>query len=132
MATVEHEPVREVVQVTTADVLNRAADLLEEFGHCKFWPAKDEDGLYVLPTEHRAVTFCLTGAIERALFDLSGWRWRENRDDKTCAGYRLLRGCAEAVWATGVPRNNEPQWNNEPGRTKAEVVAKLRDAARNV
>lgn len=116
MSIVERERVEtEVVTppVTTKDVLHRAADLLEEFGWCQGNSALAEDGEAVFSQnfetdKRRRVAFCHNGAIKQAKIDLgfhgqTGWG-----DD---AAFR---------------------WNDEPGRTKAEVVTRLRNAAESL
>jgi hypothetical protein len=109
-------------QSLRTQVLNYAAYLIEEFGWCQFAPARDECGILCMPQDERAVSFCLTGAVERAIFDLmDGWDIR----------------------ASGIPpeirirKNNDPgkspaldpNWNNAPERTRDEVVARLRERA---
>lgn len=107
--------------VTVADVLTRAADLLEEFGWCKFRPAEDDCGK---PTHVMASTargFCLLGAICRAEIEYGsrksyGGDWDRFPLGDVAHRWRPIIGVADF-------------WNDDPGRTKAEVVAKLREAA---
>jgi hypothetical protein len=112
----------EVERPTVKDVLVRAADLLEEFGWCQFHPALDADGWSCQPCDSWAMSFCLTGSVERALFDLSG---HNPREEGWPAWFRL---------STRPKRKGQkplltPEWNNAAERTKAEVVARLREAA---
>ena len=107
MTTIERERVRTVAapaEVTAADVLERAADLLEEFGWCQ-----DDYG------SRREGTLCLFGAFQEARRDfglpMSGW------SEDYLRPFRAV-GILAPIW-----------WNDRPGRTKAEVVAKLREAA---
>lgn len=122
MSVVEREHVE--TQVTTRDVLHRAADLLEEFGWAQNYYAFSDSGCHVEPTSSAAVRFCAVGAMTRAAWDLT----RDEHDfDPDVAlglvGYRAFDGRGR-VTSCGVPA-----WNDAPGRTKAEVVQKLRDAA---
>ena len=97
-----------------AEVLERAADLIEPEGK---WTqdafARTEKGFPIGPREDNAACFCLRGAIIRA-GDFSTER------EFPAAINRALRlsTAARAV-----------RWNDAPGRTQSEVVAKLREAA---
>lgn len=112
---VETRPEVEVTrhEVTTADVLERAADLLEEFGWCQQHYALTEEGEISLPDQGDAVQFCAAGAAMRSMFDFGLENWT--------GGHGLVK----AAFGGEASR-----WNDEPGRTKEEVVARLREAAR--
>jgi hypothetical protein len=97
----ERAPV--TTKVTTADVLNRAADLLEEFGWCQGRAGSKAEG-----------TMCLDRAIGEAEKDL---------------GILLARARTTLSEHIGIPLPFI--WNDTPGRTKEEVVRALREAARN-
>jgi hypothetical protein len=112
-----------IAPVTTREALHRAADLLEEFGWCQFHPAKDDDGWGCLPYDKEARSFCLTGSVERAIFDLTGHRMRY---DGPYPGIKITMSRPDGY--TGEPKFS-PEWNNDPSRTKADVVAVLREAA---
>lgn len=111
MTIVERETVRECVPVTTADVLNRAADLLEsgEWGWCQ-GGARIGDGL------------CMLGAVAAAVGRVPAGKGIDLDHD---ARYVAAR---EALAANNSGLGT---WNDVLGRTKAEVVARLREAARN-
>jgi hypothetical protein len=96
--------------VTTADVLNRAADLLEEFGWRQESTGSRQDG-----------SMCAVGAIYEASEDFGFPAFSETAR-QACA----IDGFPDELemWPLAV-------WNDEPGRTKAEVVARLREAARS-
>lgn len=96
-------PQSPVVEVSVADVLTRAADLLEEFG----WRQGDYGS-------KREGTFCMLGAVDAACGDLGA----NFHNDGVCLALYKSFEDASVV-----------KWNDAPGRTKAEVVAKLRDAA---
>src|SRR5689334_11279831 len=104
MSVVEVAPRTETV--TEADVLERAADLLEEFGWCQHAPARDEFGLGITPLDRGAVSFCMTGAFERAIFDLTGLSWREMGTGELIQ--RTGWSVKKHTRAVGVP-DNEPQ-----------------------
>lgn len=93
------------VKVTDADVLTRAADLLEEFGWCQYDLGSKEKG-----------HFCALGAINAAVLDVGA----KGRD----GAMELLRRSANMSPGIGIVR-----FNNAEGRTRDEVVAKLREAA---
>lgn len=109
MNIVEREVVEApaVVPVTTRDVLHRAADLLEEFGWCQYDVGGKDRG------------FCVMGAVMEANRDYG----RDYFQDHAVLG-NLVWGDLPRDWG-GFPID----WNNAPGRTKAEVVARLREAA---
>lgn len=117
MSVVERERVEEAKrEVTEADVLHRAADLLEEFGWCQGDDAKDADGRSLIdPTSPRAVSFCVGGAYTRACDDLG-------RDTHALSIMHLKE-------VLGVSELFVYLWNDRPGRTKQEVVSALRSAA---
>lgn len=106
--------------VTDADVLERAADLLEEFEHAKGFYAKDLNGWHTTPCASNVTSFCISGAVARALVDLG---IGEGDDGKY--GFRFLfsRGVFDPVSESAV------RWNDMPDRTRGEVVARLRGAA---
>lgn len=97
-----------VTPVTTRDVLHRAADLLEEFGWVQYDCGGKDRG------------FCLLGAVLEA-----------NRDFGRNV-YADLESLGDLVWS-GLPRRTwgsfPIDWNNASGRTKEEVVTRLREAA---
>lgn len=90
-------------RATPSDVLLRAADLLTEFGWRQMHVGSKRQG-----------AFCAYGATNEAARDLVAPRevWQEAR--------RRLR---DAVGRSVA------HWNDDPARTKAEVVSKLREAA---
>ncbi|MGI4744926.1 MAG: DUF6197 family protein [Janthinobacterium lividum] len=95
---------------TVAEVLDAAADLLTSEGA---WTqgaqARRADGKQVMADGPNAVCWCLIGATEAADPEYFG-------TDADRVLYHLL----------GV---DIVEWNDAPGRTQAEVVAKLREAA---
>jgi hypothetical protein len=90
-------------EVTEADVLHRAADLLEEFGWCQVKWGSKEDGY-----------FCAHGALMAAATDLG-------------LGCGPVFGKAEQ--RIRELHGSILGWNDQLGRTKEEVVAGLREAA---
>jgi hypothetical protein len=111
LAIIEQERAVEVSSpaVTTSDILHRAADLLEEFGWCQGVEAKDQDGFSCNPFRGSVAQLCMGGAVRRARFEFGGVSELDNPYD----------------WHEAI----DPNWNDQPGRTKAEVVARLRHAA---
>lgn len=100
MSTIELERTETVV--SPADVLNRAADLIEEKGLAKRVFAA-ADGSH-----------CAWGAMLEAGYALG----------------ELSLEAAETLMLAVVPRGESiPFWNDRPERTQAQVVAKLREAA---
>jgi hypothetical protein len=101
-----------VVPVTRRDVLRRAADLLEEFGWCQMDEARAGDEP-VSVNDSRVDRFCIGGAVRRALIELTAAEHDNHPYDYI-----------GQVWD-----GNIVDWNDAPGRTKSEVVARLREAA---
>lgn len=97
---------------TVAEVLERAADLLEEYDWCQGEFAKDSDGCAVVWESDKAQSFCALGVAYRAWSDLGQPHFPLVT---SMQGYLDVRDVTA--------------WNDEPGRTKAEVIAKLREAA---
>lgn len=101
----------EQAALSVADVLDRAADLIEPEGA---WtqgaPARTAGGRGTDSGDREAVCFCAIGAINRAGY----WDWP------------LTSACWKAVEDTTV---GLAKWNDAPERTQAEVVAALRAAA---
>src|SRR4051812_6319473 len=99
--------------LTVAEVLERAADLIEPEGAWTqgVW-ARDASGAGD-PDVGQEVCFCAFGAIY-----------------KSC-GYRFGEVGLAALTAVGdeVDGFRIQEWNDAPNRTQAEVVAKLREAA---
>ena len=95
-----------------ADVLDKAADLIEPEGA---WTqgaeARDANGEELSYPYDDAVCFCAGGAVWKA-----GHEW-----SVAISAWRLFQST--------VPYEDGPEWNDEPERTQAEVVAKLREAA---
>lgn len=129
MSVIEREVVTTAPprEVTTSDVLHRAADLIEEFGWCKSVAARDSEGAKVSPLSNRAISFCLAGAITRAAADLgyegsAGYPY----DNELAPDYQL----ADKVWGGHCLDLATASWNfNDKAASKAEVVNALRSKA---
>jgi hypothetical protein len=99
----------------TADVLDRAADLILQKGWTQEVHARDESGDSDFVTADSAVCFCALGAISAA--------YGSDPSDETGVDAQFhLRKVLPAYASI-------PDWNDDPVRTKDEVVAKLREAA---
>lgn len=100
--------------MSVAEVLNKAADLLEKPGA---WTrgtyARDSAGQLVASSDHTATCWCAMGATIRAAFSL---------------GTRSGDAIEQIAKFAG---DNIGAWNDAPGRTQAEVVAALRQAAKD-
>jgi len=103
-----------MTDLTIADVLERAADLIEPEGK---WTqgesARTADGQVVFAPHKDAVCWCLYGAIAQ----VGGANCDFN--STTYLASRFIEKGEETLAA----------WNDAPERTQAEVVAKLREAA---
>lgn len=105
--------------ISVADVLERAADLIEPEGAwTQGWFARDKEGEEVNITSPRAVCFCALGAIGRIAGDFGSFTWRVREFAEAAAGL--------AATATQV---GLVAFNDAPTRTQGEVVSALREAA---
>lgn len=102
MSTIEAPSVAPAV--TRRDVLHRAADLLEEFGWWQFGYGSKQAG-----------KFCALGAVDEALRDLG------------CEA--MSSSFASMPLYESLNGGSVVDWNDAPYRTRAEVVARLREAA---
>lgn len=100
--------------MTTAAIINRAADRLEKPGAwIQHILARNANGYSVMPRDKDAICWCLTGAL---ILESGG-------DIGSCISAR--RAVAKEIgvrFLTG--------WNDCPGRTQSEVVTALREAAK--
>lgn len=104
--------------MNTSDILNRAADLIEEKGWTSGsgWPGEAEYG------GSEMGGLCLEGGIMAALGLNYGQRW----DDifKTCPAVHAVNAYLERDEGYALY-----DWNDAPGRTAAEVIEVLRACA---
>jgi hypothetical protein len=91
-------------------VLRNAADLCDR-GWCQDALAEDEDGFYTDPKDEAASAWCVVGAIDVTAPDVKTWAY-------------ALQAMERLVGIHDIAC-----WNDWSGRTQAEVVAKLREAA---
>ena len=101
--------------LTPSAILLAAADLIEQTGWTQESPAADEQGYPVRSHSPAACRFCVTEAIRRSCPDYPN-------DDLDIAAMKRLERHLGTL--------DLPAWNDAPGRTKEEVVAALREAAR--
>ena len=92
-----------------ADVLNGAADLLEREGWCQ--------GQYRNVDGRRCLARALADALDLPLNGPANWH------------HNPLYDAAALALKQVTGRHFIAMWNDEPGRTQAEVVAALRAAA---
>jgi hypothetical protein len=101
-----------MTDLSVADVLDRAADLIEPEGA---WSdgdvARDRSGNATYSMDPGAVCWCALGAI-----------WRE-------AEIAGINRYASEIPMAELVGGSVAIFNDAPGRTQAEVVAKLREAA---
>lgn len=106
--------------MTVADILNKAADLIEPEG--RWCQGSHAVTRYGSPTSHPMGTdykaFCPEGAC-LALIPPGGLGR---------LGIETMLDITRHIQAV-VPGGNVPKWNDAPERTQAEVVGKLREAA---
>jgi hypothetical protein len=104
-------------QLTPAEILDRAADVIDERGHCKG----------TLENSRRAV--CANGAILVAYHGVPDWPGDLGAPEhNTLLG--AIRSLAAAVDASAIVLEwGVPDWNNAPERTAAEVTSTMRAVA---
>jgi hypothetical protein len=98
--------------LTVADVLERAADLIEPEGAwTQHWSARTAEHRITTAMDRSAVCWCAGGAIVRAV----------GADNAlSAAAYSALRSTLLSTVS---------DFNDAPERTQSDVVAKLREAA---
>ena len=103
----------------TADVLDKAADILDRNGHHKGYlydEAKADDGLLLQACPVDAV-----GAINIAVFGKPRWPAQDHE------GCQLAQAAVEALQETvGKP---VPDWNDDETRTQDDVITNLWETA---
>lgn len=110
--------------LSVADVLDRAADLIEPEGA---WTqgayAKTADGNHFMHGDAAgAVCWCAIGAIDKASAS-------QGRDHPNYLWLGAARQLADILPQACGLNDTITTFNDDPGRTQAEVVAKLREAA---
>lgn len=96
-------------QSKVAKILNGAADYIEKYGHCK---GHFQDGTGAC---------CTLGAMRLQTEYRISWAWGEG--SVAAFSKHIKNGWGEAGIAN---------WNDAPERTKEEVIAALREAAKQV
>lgn len=107
-------PAGEVQQkLTISDVLSRAADLIEQRGWCR-WIQEERDG-----------SLCIAGAIAIASGGTASSR-------ASCGegGPLYWPAIQQFIKFVGVKDCGPAPWNNDPDRTKSQVLDTLRAAAK--
>lgn len=106
MSVVLEQTEQQAPEVTTEDVCQRAAYLIEEFGHCKHAWARRSDGIGTSFMDNEAASFCLIGALWRASYELKMYTYDLGLD------FQWLR-----------------KWNDQARRTKEDVISYLQHMA---
>lgn len=104
--------------MTPQEILLKAADILETTNITRGCLARDIRGMQTDPTSREAVCFCVIGLVRKVVGTFDG----STKEDPLAVPLRLLARRLHVVSLT--------EWNDEPGRTKEEVIAGLRAAAR--
>ena len=102
-----------------AVIARKAADLIEG-GWCQNALAKDADGTPVSQMDPEAVRFCVVGGLAR----VQETEWIFSRATGTFANW--LSGSRGGLYT----HYKMVDWNNDPFRTKGDVVFALREFAR--
>ena len=102
-----------------SEVYNEAVNLIEK-GWTQNAFARNSLGRMVSPCEDEAKSWCLTGALVAAVNNL-----REGSTYTATNARKVL----ELTNNLGLANNDEVQWNDDPDRTKEQVVRLLQKAA---
>ena len=102
----------------------KAYEVIEQNDWCQLAFAKNSDGHDTHSLDPNAVSFCVSGAIRKAYYACSGETIYDVQ--LSLKRYENVMDClADEV---NVPVLNITAWNDEPGRTKDEVVDALKRA----
>jgi hypothetical protein len=122
---ISREQMTQAVQREThCKLLLRAAELVA-MGWTRSVGARNELGQKVVATDPQAVSWCLNGAINRALLDVLGWSWYSCRLDLGL--WMTLRRPLRAVLRERSLSTNLGSWNDLATQQAVEDV--LRAAA---
>lgn len=112
--------------MNTVHALEQARVLVEN-GWCQGSSAKTSDGRSCFASDGLAVQFCADGAVVRAT-----WPWHEEESEDlwhvTWACWDYLGAAIREMYGWDMSEHPVPwqiihDWNDEPERTKAEVLA---------
>lgn len=92
-------------------ILNRAADIIEQAGWTQGALALDDAGRPTGSLSPIAACYCTIGAIQKA-----------------ASGHKRVIEHADAALRTHLGIQDTVMWNDKAGRTKEEVIAALRGA----
>lgn len=108
--------------LTPADVLEKAADLIENVG----WHQGNFD---VRSLDGAALGFCAAGACTYALTQNARFLPPEVKDVHDAAAKALS---AEVLKVAPFTKGSIPRWNDHSGRTKEQVIDLLRHTAKEL
>lgn len=109
-------------------VYERAAELIERDDGAGFVQDMFAADIYDRPVnlnDPKACKFCIVGAVARAATELGVLRFEIMYDDGGVDPFNLVQPVTEAL---GLKTHSANSWNNQRGRTGAEVAATLRAA----
>ena len=102
-----------------SEVYNKAADMVES-GWTQNAYARDSQEKPTYPCRNNAESWCLSGALIAAVYNLRGGVYYSSDDAEKA--FKLSEDL-------GLPCGDTAEWNDNPDRTKEQVVDLLRDAA---
>ncbi len=101
-----------------ANILERAAELIETKGWTQGSYVRYGNGEEVGDTDYDAECFCISGALSHAS--------KKKDFDMMCKAYYFL---TDIICKTRNSTKCLEKWNDDPARTKEEVIAFLKSAA---
>lgn len=118
--------IRSVKPQQVADLLEKAADLMETVGHCKGRFVQYKDNRKA--KEGEEVAYCPVAAISHARIELG-----HSDHIKLAARHALVKHLGLKVgWSEHLPYDFIARWNDEPERTTAEVIDAFKETAKDL
>lgn len=112
--------------IKIAEVLEKAATLLETKGWTQRNFAVDKDGEPVAVNSEKACAYCIVGAIRKAIAERLPSEYSKARD----LYLDLFPKATESIW--DVTGTHPILWQDQDGRTAEEVISKLRQVAQQL
>ncbi len=102
------------------EILEAAAEILERMGWTQDTLARDAEGNETHPCDEDVACLCMVGAMYRAC----GFSTAVEMPSE------VLHRLRDAIFARDERDLSPAEWNDQPGRTKEEVISLLREAAK--
>lgn len=114
--------------MNAAELITKAADLIEQTGWSQKCNARDAQGKHVMVYDPRATCFCAYGAMAKTMEDIPERQLLLDIAANALNDY-VVREFGEPEGGSG---QNIVNYNDTPGRTKEEVLAVMRATAKEL